>query len=322
MTRLSIITPLFNKAAYIAETIESVRQQTMSDWEMIVIDNRSTDGGLEIARDLAAKDARIRCIESPEGRGPGAARNRGIDLASGEWVLFLDADDLLAPGYFAEQLEAARRSPDAAIVAGCWQEFTDSAAERLELKQPSGYGKTRDSVLETAIAYAPWAVHAAIVQRSLFTPQRRWNEALDGFPSEDTPFWFALLLDASLAWSPSRGALYRIGVSGGRNAPGNAERWVDAVCRIVDENTASLTTVGEIPSPAQCETIMRVFEDHYRRAQAAGFKAAAQRALGEAERWLKRCNREAPAIRLRKLFGVALISRLAYFRSSLRISNL
>lgn len=322
MTRLSIVTPLFNKAGYIAETIESVRRQTVPDWEMIVVDNCSTDGGLQIARDLAAPDARIRCIESSEGCGPGAARNRGIDLASGDWVLFLDADDLLAPGYLEEQMEAARCFPEATVVAGCWQEFTDAAPDRLELKQPSGYGQSREEVLQTAFAYAPWAVHAAIVRRSLLTPWRRWNESLDGLPSEDTPFWFALLLDASLAWSPARGALYRTGVAGGRNAPGASERWVEAVCRIVEENTAALAATGGSPSDAQCETVMRVFEDHYRRARADGCTSAAQRALEEAKRWLKRCRRGTPSIRLRKLFGIALAARLAYLRSSLNATNL
>ena len=77
----SVITPLFNKGAYIAETIASVRSQTMRDWEMIVVDNGSTDNGPSIACKLAEEDPRIRVVDFTVRRGPGAARNAGLQLA-------------------------------------------------------------------------------------------------------------------------------------------------------------------------------------------------------------------------------------------------
>ncbi|MCG2778914.1 MAG: glycosyltransferase family 2 protein [Desulfobacterales bacterium] len=89
----SVIIPLYNKRPYVSRAIESVRQQTFTDWELIIIDDGSTDGSTsEISKD----DARIRVFEQ-ENEGPAAARNHGIREAQGEFVAFLDADDYYYP---------------------------------------------------------------------------------------------------------------------------------------------------------------------------------------------------------------------------------
>ena len=93
MLRFSIVTPLFNKAAYFPATIDSVVSQTFRDWEWIIVDDGSTDGSLALAQGAAARDARIRALTQPSS-GPCTARNRGVREAGGEWLLFLDADDL------------------------------------------------------------------------------------------------------------------------------------------------------------------------------------------------------------------------------------
>src|SRR5471032_1240670 len=113
MKSVSIITPLFNKELYVGETIRSVLAQTFTDWEMIIIENGSTDKGLEVVRHFS--DSRIRLVESPK-QGPGAARNLGLSLATGEWVLFLDADDLLQPFQLAALLSVAQTHPELDLV--------------------------------------------------------------------------------------------------------------------------------------------------------------------------------------------------------------
>jgi teichuronic acid biosynthesis glycosyltransferase TuaG len=92
---VSIITPLFNAEPFIAETIQSVQEQTFSAWEMLVVDDCSTDNGREIVEQIAANDSRIRLItrETNSG-GPAAPRNIGLGLAQGRYIAFLDADDL------------------------------------------------------------------------------------------------------------------------------------------------------------------------------------------------------------------------------------
>lgn len=91
---VSVITPVFNSAPWLAEMLESVRNQTCSDWEHILVDDGSTDGSDRIIERAAETDRRIRLLRMPENGGPANARNRAIDAARGRYLAFLDADDL------------------------------------------------------------------------------------------------------------------------------------------------------------------------------------------------------------------------------------
>lgn len=91
---VSVITPLFNCAEFIAETIASVQQQSFSDWEMILVDDCSSDDSAVIADTFAEQDSRIHVIRLAENVGPAHARNEGIHAARGRYIAFLDSDDL------------------------------------------------------------------------------------------------------------------------------------------------------------------------------------------------------------------------------------
>lgn len=91
---ISVIMPMYNSSAYVAEAIESVLAQTFRDFELIVIDDGSTDPSLEIAQNYARCDSRISIISQPNA-GPSAARNRGLEHAIGRYIYFFDSDDLL-----------------------------------------------------------------------------------------------------------------------------------------------------------------------------------------------------------------------------------
>jgi hypothetical protein len=103
--RVSVIIPLFNKERWIIRALDSVRTQTFSDFEAIIVDDGSTDRGPDLA--ARYRDSRFRLIRQPNG-GPGPARNRGIAEAKGELLAFLDADD----EWFREYLEASVRLLD------------------------------------------------------------------------------------------------------------------------------------------------------------------------------------------------------------------
>ena len=104
--QVSIIIPLYNKAPYLARTLTSIQRQTFSDFEIIVVDDGSTDGGADIVR--ALNDARVRLIRQ-HNLGPGAARNAGITAARAEFVAFLDADDEWLPGYLEHGMSVFKR---------------------------------------------------------------------------------------------------------------------------------------------------------------------------------------------------------------------
>ena len=96
MSRVSVIVPVYNTEKYLEECIESVIAQSVSDWELIIVDDGSTDGSLDIAKKYEASDDRIKAVAISHQR-QGGARNEGIRLAEGEYVMLLDSDDILDP---------------------------------------------------------------------------------------------------------------------------------------------------------------------------------------------------------------------------------
>ena len=93
MPRVSIILPVYNKEEYLDTTLSLLISQSFQDWELIIVDDGSTDNSSKIVRKYALSDSRIKII-SQENRGVSAARNQGISNASGEWIWFVDADDV------------------------------------------------------------------------------------------------------------------------------------------------------------------------------------------------------------------------------------
>lgn len=104
---LSVVIPVFNVEPYVEQSVKSVLSQTFKDLEVVCIDDGSTDESLSILNALAASDPRVKVVSQPN-RGVGATRNVGIELAEGEYIHFLDADDTLAPSAYEELLRNAR----------------------------------------------------------------------------------------------------------------------------------------------------------------------------------------------------------------------
>ena len=102
---VSIITPTFNSEKYILQTIQSVQNQIYSDWEMIIVDDCSTDKTESIILDLIAADNRIKFYKLQKNAGAGVARNQAITMASGRYIAFLDSDDLWKPEKLQKQID-------------------------------------------------------------------------------------------------------------------------------------------------------------------------------------------------------------------------
>ena len=111
--RVSVVIPLYNKAPYIARTLDSVLAQTHQDYEVIVVDDGSTDEGPSIVRQC--NDRRVRLV-SQENRGLSGARNRGVAESQADWVAFLDADDEWMPDYLARTLSMAKTDASVSVV--------------------------------------------------------------------------------------------------------------------------------------------------------------------------------------------------------------
>lgn len=104
-TVLTVVVPVFDAAPYLKECLDSVSRQTLRDIEIICVDDGSTDGSAAILAGYAARDARFKILSQPN-KGQGAARNAGLELARGEYVYFMDADDVLAADDAFERLAA------------------------------------------------------------------------------------------------------------------------------------------------------------------------------------------------------------------------
>jgi len=110
---ISVIVPVYNVEKYLEGCVRSILSQTYRELEVILVNDGSTDSSLSICHTLAAEDSRIRVLDGPNG-GVGHARNRGLDVARGEYVAFVDSDDTIAPDMYAKLL-AAMESTDADI---------------------------------------------------------------------------------------------------------------------------------------------------------------------------------------------------------------
>ena len=95
---ISVIIPVYNAERYLCGCLDSVLRSEYHDFELILVNDGSTDGSLSICEEYAARDSRVRLI-SQENRGASAARNRGIDACRGDWVVFVDADDMISPNF-------------------------------------------------------------------------------------------------------------------------------------------------------------------------------------------------------------------------------
>jgi succinoglycan biosynthesis protein ExoO len=116
----------FNGAKYLADAIRSLMKQTMSSWELIFVDDASTDHSVAMALETANGDPRVKVIAQTENCGPGAARNRALENAAGEWIAIFDSDDLMAPKRL-ELLLGRAANDRAAIVADNLLLFSESA---------------------------------------------------------------------------------------------------------------------------------------------------------------------------------------------------
>ena len=128
---VSVVMANFNGAAHVEEAIRSVQAQTMSDFEIIISDDASTDRSLDIVARLQAADRRIRLLRSNRNGGPAAARNKAIDISKGQWIAIVDSDDVIHPERLAKLVELAEHD-NADIVADDLVEF------RKDISKPGG----------------------------------------------------------------------------------------------------------------------------------------------------------------------------------------
>ncbi len=189
---VSVIIPCYNRAHLVVETLESVAAQTYSPIEVIVVDDGSTDDSVEvIKRWKLLKEpgnehlASLRCIQQ-ENAGPSAARNSGIRECSGEFIQFLDSDDILHPEKLAQQVSAIRRE-DADFCVCNYRNFRETPDEAGSVVDFYHRPHTTDDFPE----YYPMDTPAPLFRRNVVAKNGPWDETLDA--GEDFEYNFRIV---------------------------------------------------------------------------------------------------------------------------------
>ena len=137
--KISVIIPVYNVEKYLGKCLESVKNQTISDWELIAVDDGSSDKSADILRQYAGRDARIKVI-TQSNSGVSAARNAGLEAAKGDFVCFIDSDDFIHPQMLELLLNAAEKeNADVAIASFCKEgELSSRTYQLSEIEQECG----------------------------------------------------------------------------------------------------------------------------------------------------------------------------------------
>ena len=191
--RLSVVVPFFNVADYIYDSLDSIARQTYQDFEAILVDDGSSDGTAEIAKQFCAEDARFHLI-TQENQGPGPARNNGIKHATGEFLAFVDGDDLVTRHAYEKMIQTLDET-GSSFVGGNARRFNNSSGVRQSWVQRLPFAKNKTA---THISESP----ELILDRMLWNKVYRrsfWDEFGFEFPPiryEDYPVALQAHLDA------------------------------------------------------------------------------------------------------------------------------
>jgi GT2 family glycosyltransferase len=202
MPKISVIIPTYNSAKYIAQAIESVLAQTYSDYEIIVVDDGSTDDTVAVLRPYLD---RITYIYQDNKKLP-AARNAGIAASSGAYLAFLDSDDLFLPDKLAVQTRCLDERPDVGLVASGYQ-YVDEAGQLLAESQS---WVDRPAITLESLLFGGLTPPVAVLLR------REWFDRVDGFDEqfaycEDMDLWYRLALaGCPMVWEPAIVCQYRL----------------------------------------------------------------------------------------------------------------
>jgi glycosyltransferase involved in cell wall biosynthesis len=213
--KFSVVIPLYNKAPYIESAIASVLAQTVQDFEIIVLDDGSTDGGADIV--AAIGDPRIRLFRQANA-GVSSTRNRAISMACGQWVAFLDADDWCHPHYLQSLVAAQTLHPATDVAATqfipvedipcewppAWHVPAVPAIESIELIED----------LPTKWMRGPTFTTSSVCIRTTRLLEMQPCFAVGESYAEDLDLWFRVAEKSAIAWVKRPLVAYRISVEG------------------------------------------------------------------------------------------------------------
>lgn len=227
--KVSVIIPAYNAQIYAPYAVESALRQTMSELEVIVVDDCSTDSTLRVLRERFGTNDRVRIVSQPENGGVSAARNRGIEEAKGEYIVFLDSDDAMRPDMLEKMLSAAQaHDADVLHTTGCLLPAVQPLPDDIACLSPEQYKPLIPELCEAGqeVYFAPtdtaeklaqwythkyhWSVWNKLFRRSFIEEHHIRFDKLS--MAEDMVFCFkAFFLADTYAVLPGQWYVYRVG---------------------------------------------------------------------------------------------------------------
>ncbi|MEK6805794.1 MAG: glycosyltransferase family A protein [Pseudomonadota bacterium] len=206
---VSIIIPCFNAAPWLSQTLESALSQTWPRVEVVVVDDGSTDGSADIARRYG--DSRLKLVQGSH-HGACAARNFGYSKAQGNYIQFLDADDLISPDKIAAQIALLRESPRHSLATCRWLRFRGEPATAVFADQPVFRDLAPIEFL-LLVASETTMMHPAafLTPRDVAEAAGPWNENLPSNPNDDGEYFSRVVLASSgLRFAVAGTSYYRV----------------------------------------------------------------------------------------------------------------
>ena len=203
----SVVIPLWNKRDTIAATVASALAQTHRDFELVIVDDGSSDGSPDALADFA--DDRLRLISQPHA-GPGSARNAGIEASLGDWIAFLDADDLWLSHHLAELDRIRLAHPEAGLIGTAY-----GLSIRGKSSQPPRVPKPSIGPVNfferTGVGARPFCTSSSAIPRSTYVELGGFGPMPQG---QDSEYFARIALNRPVAASSRVTAIYRVGTSG------------------------------------------------------------------------------------------------------------
>lgn len=219
---VSIIMPSYNSERFIGAAIESVLAQDFGNFEILVIDDASMDASPKIAEEYARNDRRVRCLTNQRTKGVSGARNTGLDEARGEWISFLDSDDLLTENCLSARMEFVSRNSDCQILTTDYS-YIDEAGN-IAIERRLDHIGLLDQALKSAVPFDGgfrlerpiqfffdhnvliWT-GAGMFHSSVIEQAGRFDEIMTH--SEDTKYWYQMALHNKVCFLEFASAHYR-----------------------------------------------------------------------------------------------------------------
>ncbi|MGD0681305.1 MAG: glycosyltransferase family 2 protein [Terracidiphilus sp.] len=167
MARISVLVPVYNVEAYVAEALASIQSQTFTDIEMVVVDDGSTDGTLRIVKQIASTDSRIRIVRTPRNLGLPRALNLGLTFCQAPFIARMDGDDIALPTRLEKQLRFLEEYPNIALV-GCACSPIDQFGSPIPGASISFKPVTQEAITKTMLLSTP-CCHVWLARREIYT---------------------------------------------------------------------------------------------------------------------------------------------------------